>query len=246
VTRVRAPPAVSSDVTKGQEVTDRTPSGSQGGGARTPSTFWPRASGRTATTRTLPAASAAAMAFGGSVIDGKAYMAPCGWLHVTPSSSLREATSMIARRLSELMIESRSEAYAACEGSPALGGWTIRPVAIWPRVLEQSEIETSLSSCEQSSNQAIRQSGNQAIKPTCNHGIKSSGHQVIRTSIQQAIKSTSHQAITPSSRHHAIKPSSRPTIQPSSHHAIQPLIKPATRQSANQPIRAGITGAPGP
>ena len=47
---------------------------------------------------TLPAASAAAIAFGGSVTEGKAYMAPCGWLQDTPSSALSPSTSIEARR----------------------------------------------------------------------------------------------------------------------------------------------------
>ena len=58
----------------------------------------PRAARARRTSGTLPAASAAAIALGGRVICGKAYMAPCGALQLTPSSELSPSTSMSARR----------------------------------------------------------------------------------------------------------------------------------------------------
>ena len=51
-----------------------------------------------------------------------------------------------AHRFMEARMASFSPWKASKEASPCLGGATMRPHAIWPRVLEQRPIETSLSS----------------------------------------------------------------------------------------------------
>ena len=81
------------------------------------------------------------------MIDGNAYIAPCGALHETPSSALSEAATAAARRFIDERIAPRSCAYSGSDGSPGFGGRTISPTAICPIVFEHSPIETSLSSC---------------------------------------------------------------------------------------------------